>query len=81
MPSVAAPQTVSTDLQQQIFNNPPSNLPSIPPAPVDGAKEAEPEKDASKGVKRGREEEESDEEEPMDEDSDAPMEEASDDED
>lgn len=77
-----------TELQQQIFGAPPSSLPqkvvAAPPAAdgtggqgmdFDSGKE-----DGPKGVKRGREddEEESNQEAPMDEDSDAPMEEGSD---
>lgn len=78
----AAANTTSTDLQQQIFGAPPSSLPApVRPAEVadtNGGVEGTAKEDAAKGVKRGRDEE-SDEEVAMDEDSDAPMEEGSDD--
>ena len=51
-----------------------------PSASINGKWEVDTKEDDSKGVKRGREEE-SDEEVAMDEDSDAPMEEGSDEDD
>ena len=75
--------TTSTDLQQQIFGAPPSNLPApVKPLsePTANGTTAVDAKEETKGVKRARDEE-SDEEVAMDEDSDAPMEEASEDED
>lgn len=78
----AAANTASTELQQQIFGAPPSNLPApVRPAEVvaaNGDAEGTGQEDTGQGVKRGRDEE-SDEEVAMDEDSDAPMEEGSDD--
>ena len=75
--------TTSTDLQQQIFGAPPSSLPApvkaLPEPTANGKMETDV-KEEAKGVKRGRDEE-SDEEVSMDEDSDAPMEEGSDDDD
>lgn len=85
MPGTAGHQTTATQLQQSIFGAPPSSLPAPVPAAatgttgtvengkmdVDGA-------EGSKGVKRGREEESDEEGAPMDEDSDAPMEASSD---
>ncbi|KAL9100010.1 MAG: hypothetical protein Q9163_004562 [Psora crenata] len=74
----------STDLQQQIFGAPPSSLPAPvkaqQAAPPNGEMETDKKEEESKGIKRGREEE-SDEEVAMDEDSDAPMEEGSDEDD
>ena len=78
-PSAPTAAPVSTGLQQQIFGGPPSGVPvpSLPPKPAQAAATAE---DTAKGVKRGREDE-SDEDVAMDEESDAPMEEGSDDDD
>lgn len=66
----------STDLQKSIFSGPPRpELPSKPPEDANGV----PVPQATHGVKRPREEEASDEEEaPMDEESDVPMEASSD---
>ena len=79
VPSAPSAAPVSTGLQQQIFGGPPSSLPvpSLPPKPAHAAEKVE---EAAKGVKRGRDVE-SDEDVAMDEDSDAPMEEGSDDDD
>ncbi|KAJ5130154.1 U1 small nuclear ribonucleoprotein A [Penicillium bovifimosum] len=68
-PVDAGPAPVSTDLQKSIFSGPPGALPARPAADT-GAE--------GHGVKRTREE--SDEEAPMDEDSDVPMEASSDEE-
>ncbi|KAL9127006.1 MAG: hypothetical protein Q9217_004041 [Psora testacea] len=84
MPVAAGNAATSTDLQQQIFGAPPSGLPAPvkaqQPVGTNGGMELDKKEEESKGVKRGREEE-SDEEVAMDEDSDAPMEEGSDDDD
>ncbi|KAL9633923.1 MAG: hypothetical protein Q9164_004406 [Protoblastenia rupestris] len=84
MPVAAGNTTTSTNLQQQIFGVPPSSLPApvqaAQAATTNGEMEADGKEEEAKGVKRGREEE-SDEEVAMDEDSDAPMEEGSDDDD
>lgn len=66
----AAPAT--TDLQKSIFGNPPGST-TLPAAPADGANG-----ELAHGVKRQREEESDEEEAPMDEDSDVPMEASSD---
>ncbi|KAJ5468660.1 U1 small nuclear ribonucleoprotein A [Penicillium sp. IBT 31633x] len=70
-PVDAGPAPVSTDLQKSIFGGPPGALPARPTTDATGE---------GQGVKRPREEE-SDEEAPMDEDSDVPMEASSDEED
>ncbi|CAG8294845.1 unnamed protein product [Penicillium salamii] len=67
-PKDAAPAPVSTDLQKSIFSGPPGALPARPPT----------EAGEGQGLKRAREEESDDEEAPMDEDSDVPMEASSD---
>jgi U2 small nuclear ribonucleoprotein B'' len=85
MPSAAAGEVTATELQQSIFNAPPSaNLPPIPPAPanlkppgVDHVMEdARSPTTSVAGQKRPREEEEDDE----DSEGDVAMEEDSDDE-
>ncbi|PWY76174.1 RNA binding domain protein [Aspergillus heteromorphus CBS 117.55] len=72
----ASAQTVgaSTDLQKSIFSGPPGSvaLPSKPFGEVNG------EAPGAHGVKRPREEESDEEEAPMDEDSDVPMDASSD---
>ena len=88
MPVAAGNEVTTTELQQSIFGAPPSSL-SAPPAP--GAKVPETaekgdmhvdgEGEGPKGLKRAREEESDDEGEPMEEDSDAPMEASSDEDD
>ncbi|KAL8674668.1 MAG: hypothetical protein Q9168_000900 [Polycauliona sp. 1 TL-2023] len=86
MPSTAVNQVAGTELQQSIFNAPPSStsLGAGPPAPsskVAGAQLHEPNADDKEphGVKRGRDEESDDEGAPMEEDdSDAPMDASSD---
>ncbi|KAJ5961066.1 uncharacterized protein N7479_008216 [Penicillium vulpinum] len=70
-PVDAAPAPVSTDLQKSIFGAPPGALPARPTTNVNGE---------SHGLKRPREEESDNEEAPMDEDSDVPMEASSDEE-
>ncbi|KAJ5672402.1 hypothetical protein N7507_001529 [Penicillium longicatenatum] len=67
----AGPSGVSTDLQKSIFSGPPGAVPARP-TEVNGE---------SHGTKRAREEESDEEEAPMDEDSDVPMEASSDEED
>lgn len=64
----------STDLQKSIFSGPPqsTSLPSKPTEDVNG------ESHPSQGVKRPREEASDEEEAPMDEESDVPMEASSD---
>ncbi|EAW11138.1 U2 snRNP complex subunit MSL1 [Aspergillus clavatus NRRL 1] len=75
-PTTAAAQAgnASTDLQKSIFSGPPGStaLPSKPTGEVNG------EVPAAHGIKRPREEESDEEEAPMDEDSDVPMEASSD---
>ena len=84
MPVAAGNEITTTELQQSIFGAPPSSLPAPVPS-VSGANATEASIDKStmdvnggedgpKGVKRGREDESDDEEAPMEEDSDAPME-------
>ena len=84
MAIAASNATTSTDLQQQIFGAPPSNLPApvkaAQAAATNGVKDIDSTEGQSKCVKRGREEE-SDEDVAMEEDSDAPMEEGSDEDD
>jgi hypothetical protein len=67
--SVPAPTT--TSLQKSIFGAPPSALPARPTTGANGVPQ---------GLKRAREEESDNEEAPMDEDSDVPMEASSDEE-
>ncbi|CAD6575605.1 MAG: U2 snRNP complex subunit msl1 [Alectoria sarmentosa] len=80
----AGNEITTTQLQQSIFGAPPSSLPAPLPS-VSGAQVTEAstdkgkmdvdgEEDGPKGVKRGREDESDNEEAPMEEDSDAPME-------
>lgn len=70
-PVEAAPAPVSTDLQKSIFGGPPGALPARPTTEANGE---------AHGLKRPREEESDNEETPMDEDSDVPMEASSDEE-
>ncbi|KAI4233323.1 MAG: hypothetical protein LQ349_004477 [Xanthoria aureola] len=86
MPSATVNQVAGTELQQSIFNAPPSSTslgaPSsaLVPKPL-GAQLTESNVDGEEphGVKRGRDEESDDEGAPMEEDdSDAPMEASSD---
>lgn len=89
MPTTATNQPTSTELQQSIFNAPPSSIPagapgaappSLPKQPVNQANGTQVDGEEPHGVKRGREEESDDEGAPMEEDdSDAPMEASSDD--
>ena len=91
MPVAAGNEVTTTELQQSIFGAPPSSLPAPPPAPAASAKASEIAKkvemdidgkeEEPKGVKRAREEESDDEGAPMEEDSDAPMEASSDEDD
>ncbi|KAI4262878.1 MAG: hypothetical protein L6R42_001951 [Xanthoria sp. 1 TBL-2021] len=86
MPSATVNQVAGTELQQSIFNAPPSSasLGAPPSAPIPkppGAQLTESNVDGEEphGVKRGRDEESDDEGAPMEEDdSDAPMEASSD---
>lgn len=84
MPVGAGNEVTTTELQQSIFGAPPSSLPAPVPSAssakvtetsIDkGKMDVDGEEDGRKGVKRGREDESDDEEAPMEEDSDAPME-------
>lgn len=65
----AAPAGASTDLQKSIFSGPPGAIPSRPAAETNGE---------AHGVKRPRQDESDEEEAPMEEDSDVPMEASSD---
>lgn len=79
-PTAAAAQGVSTDLQKSIFNAPPSAATIAAPAPTAAVGAAPNSTDEGpKGTKRPREEE-SEGEAPMDEESDVPMEDSSDEE-
>ena len=86
MPSVAGTEVATTELQQSIFNAPPSSTATAATtvAPATKALQAttngeELGTDEPKGVKRGRDDESDDEGAPMEEDnSDAPMEASSD---
>ncbi|KAI9671584.1 MAG: U2 snRNP complex subunit msl1 [Caeruleum heppii] len=93
LPTVAATAggVASTELQQSIFNAPPSSLPPAPgappqttglkpPAAAGGADQAADGSKSPQGVKRRRDDESDDEDAPMDEDDegDAPMEDSSD---
>ncbi|MCJ1451030.1 U2 snRNP complex subunit msl1 [Mycoblastus sanguinarius] len=86
----AGNEVTTTALQQSIFGAPPSSLPAPVQAPAPSAKtpeaaianggmETDQEGARPQGVKRGREEESDDEGAPMEEDSDAPMEASSED--
>lgn len=91
MPVAAGNEVTSTALQQSVFGEPPSSLPAPVSAPTPSAKAPDPVKngdmdvdsggDGPKGVKRARGDESDEEEAPMDEDSDAPMEASSDEDD
>ena len=84
MPVATGNENITTELQQSIFGVPPSSYPAsmpsalstkVPEAPIHMEKvDAEGDDDGRKGVKRAREDESDDEEAPMEEDSDAPME-------
>lgn len=88
MPATAGSEVTSTALQQSVFGAPPSSLPALVEAPVSSAEtpgvkasgemDVDSREDGPKGVKRSREEESDHEEAPMDEDSDAPMDASSD---
>lgn len=86
MPSAATKQTTSTELQQSIFNVPPSSAAAGAPLaasllkpPDTKTNGTDVDGDEPHGVKRGRDEESDDEGVPMEEDeSDAPMEASSD---
>lgn len=87
MPTAATNQTTSTELQQSIFNAPPSSVPtgapppSLPKPPDSQANGTKIDGDGPHGIKRGRDDESDDEGAPMEEDdSDAPMEASSDEE-
>lgn len=76
VPTTTATQATgaSTDLQKSIFSGPPGST-ALPPKP---AGQVNGEAQAAHGTKRPREEESDQEEAPMDEDSDVPMEASSD---
>lgn len=78
VPSTAptADTGVSTDLQKSVFGGPPSAITAKPSEAAEGGKEGE--QKPPQGVKRPREEESDEEEAPMDEESDVPMEASSD---
>ncbi|KAL8677787.1 MAG: hypothetical protein Q9224_006060 [Gallowayella concinna] len=86
MPSTTVGQVTGTELQQSIFNAPPSAASTGVPPPASLPKPPDTKPEASTadgqephGVKRGRDEESDDEGAPMEEDdSDAPMEASSD---
>lgn len=86
MPTAATNQPAITELQQSIFNAPPSSLPagappppSLPKPPGTQADGANVDGKEPHGTKRARDEESDDEGAPMEEDdSDAPMEASSD---
>lgn len=86
MPTVGQGAVTSTELQQSIFNAPPSSLSALPPSaanfqkPPDTAMNGvKSDGDAPQGVKRRRDDESDGEDAPMEEDdSDAPMEASSD---
>ncbi|KAI9752502.1 MAG: U2 snRNP complex subunit msl1 [Lichina confinis] len=91
MPSTAAGAVTATELQQSIFNAPPSlavgsTAPGVsaatlkPPPNEAAAKDQEDEAKSPQGVKRRRDDESDEEEAPMEEDEDEPMEGSSDDE-
>ena len=91
MPIAVGHEVTSTALQQSVFGLPPSSLPAPTAAQAATTQGAEMEnKEAAnvdsegtepKGMKRAREEESDDEGAPIEEDSDAPMEASSDEED
>ena len=89
MPVAAKSAPTTTELQQSIFGAPPSSVPA-PVLPTSSARLAEASvdkenvdvargEDERKGVKRAREDESDDEGAPMEEDSDAPMEDSDED--
>ncbi|KAI9880409.1 MAG: U2 snRNP complex subunit msl1 [Pleopsidium flavum] len=86
MPAVTAGAVTSTELQQSIFNAPPSSLSAPPPSAVSSLKPPDTatngvksDTDGPQGVKRRRDDESDGEDAPMEEDdSDAPMEASSD---
>ncbi len=86
MPVVAAGAVTSTELQQSIFNAPPSSLSAPPPSAASSLKPPDTatngvksDMDGPQGVKRRRDDESDAEDAPMEEDdSDAPMEASSD---
>lgn len=79
-PTTDTNAVTTTDLQQQIFAAPGSKVSAPTPVHANGKMDIDAREEDAKGVKRGREEE-SDQEVAMDEDSDAPMEEGSDEDD
>ncbi len=89
MPNATENKVATTELQQSIFNAPPSSAAAATPAaaltskaPQAATNGMEEDTDGPKGVKRGRDEESDDEGAPMEEgDSDAPMDASSSDED
>lgn len=89
MPVPASNEVTTTELQQSIFNAPPSALAGLPPKVPSTApkgdiepKRADGVEGGPQGLKRRRDDESDDEGAPMEEgDSDAPMEASSDDDD
>jgi len=91
MPVAAGNEVTSTALQQSVFGAPPSSLPApvaaqapsmkVPAQAKDTGMDVDSGGDGPKGVKRIREEESDDEGAPMEEDSDAPMDASSDEDD
>ena len=86
MPTVTGTEVATTELQQSIFNAPPSSATTAAAATAQTTKASrattngvEADTDGPKGIKRGRDDESDDEGAPMEEDdSDAPMEASSD---
>ena len=80
MPETTRNEVTTTELQQSIFNAPPSASAGLPPkAPSTAPKGADGDEGPPQGVKRRRDDESDDEGAPMEEgDSDAPMEASSD---
>lgn len=81
MPNTAHQEVTATELQQSIFNAPPSALASLPAKVIPAPKTTEGDEGAPQGVKRRRDDESDDEGAPMEEgNSDASMEASSDEE-
>ncbi|KAI4133994.1 MAG: hypothetical protein LQ347_001892 [Umbilicaria vellea] len=77
LPTAATGAVISTELQQSIFNAPPSAVTAVPSSTTPSVKPSEAgangvntESEGPKGVKRGREDESDEEGTPMDEDDD-----------
>ncbi|SLM36943.1 rna binding domain-containing protein [Lasallia pustulata] len=87
LPTAATAAVTSTELQQSIFNAPPSAITPAPSSTTTSVKPSEagangvnPDTEGPRGLKRGREDEEEEEGAPMDEDDDDVSMEASSDE-